>query len=378
MLALVAGVGCSGKKKQAAGPCPAGAERLGDAPPKGTEEWCQARTDDDTYVKHGPYRSWHENHKKQVEGAYRSGQRHGRWQEWYRTGQPSIEGTYTDGKQTGRWLRWAPDGRKLGERDFNEPQVADAGVPPKPDAAAEEKDDPDRDWVSDATDNCPHDPNPQQEDADGDGKGDACDDDRDGDGFANEQDNCPATANPEQLDRDSDGTGDACEDDRDGDGVPDAKDNCPERANADQKDSDGDGKGDLCSPRRDLDSDGDGHPDPPVPLVGARVCGPGERGDCFDNCPTHANPDQSLSACGEGADRDGDGVADVVDNCPFTKNADQKRAPNMELTVMGAACHLDQDGDGAKDGGDNCPLLANPDQKDSNGDGIGDACTLKR
>jgi hypothetical protein len=36
---------------------------------------------------------------------------------------------------------------------------------------------------------------------------------------------------------------------------------------------------------------------------------------------------------------------------------------------------IDVDGDGIPDGSDNCPSVANPDQQDSNGDGVGDACT---
>lgn len=37
---------------------------------------------------------------------------------------------------------------------------------------------------------------------------------------------------------------------------------------------------------------------------------------------------------------------------------------------------LDTDGDGVLDVEDNCPFVVNPDQKDSNGDGVGDACSI--
>jgi hypothetical protein len=57
-------------------------------------------------------------------------------------------------------------------------------------------------------------------------------------------------------------------------------------------------------------------------------------------------------------DTDGDGVADIYDNCPFVANRDQ----------------LDTDGDGVGNACDNCPTIANPDQLDTNGNGIGDVC----
>jgi hypothetical protein len=73
--------------------------------------------------------------------------------------------------------------------------------------------DSDGDQFVDDCDVCPSDPDPGQEDVDGDGIGDACNDavDRDGDDWADGVDNCPGIANPDQFDADFDGKGDVCD-----------------------------------------------------------------------------------------------------------------------------------------------------------------------
>ena len=71
--------------------------------------------------------------------------------------------------------------------------------------------DSDDDGLFDAQDNCPLVANPNQEDMDEDGLGNACDADIDGDGLDNDQDNCPLVANPGQEDSDHNGIGNACE-----------------------------------------------------------------------------------------------------------------------------------------------------------------------
>ncbi|MEM8995994.1 MAG: hypothetical protein AAGF23_14505 [Acidobacteriota bacterium] len=61
-----------------------------------------------------------------------------------------------------------------------------------------------------------------------------------------------------------------------------------------------------------------------------------------------------------GFDTEGDGVADLLDNCPTDANADQS---DLDVDDVGDAC-------------DNCPDDANPDQADGDSDGSGDVCDL--
>jgi hypothetical protein len=72
-----------------------------------------------------------------------------------------------------------------------------------------------------------------------------------------------------------------------------------------------------------------------------------------------------------GADSDGDGVPDDLDNCPALYNPDQI---DTDEDGLGDMCDPDDDNDGVPDGTDNCFLIPNPDQTDSDGDGVGDAC----
>ncbi|MEK9179808.1 MAG: thrombospondin type 3 repeat-containing protein [Patescibacteria group bacterium] len=111
--------------------------------------------------------------------------------------------------------------------------------------------------------------------------------DADEDGLIDINDNCPEDYNPNQEDTDEDGVGDACSlpdgggggeenppIDTDEDGVPDVRDNCPTVANPGQEDADQDGTGDACEPPPQDNGGGGGGggggdttPPPPSPIV---------------------------------------------------------------------------------------------------------------
>ena len=83
-----------------------------------------------------------------------------------------------------------------------------------------------------------------------------CSDDFDGDQITNEEDSCICIDNPDQADAEEDGRGDACDnclndpnadqEDADDDGLGNVCDNCPNTPNPTQEDTDEDGAGDAC------------------------------------------------------------------------------------------------------------------------------------
>ena len=284
--------------------------------------------------------------------------------------------------------------------------------------------DADCDGIPDVTDNCPTIVNPGQENNvhPGSPAGDHCDD-PDGDGVYDITDNCPDASNPGQSDADGDGLGDKCDTegpspnvnglggaddcndgvdndgdtltdgaeaacDGDGDGVSDVVDNCPLAPNPTQSNVDGDSFGDKC------DTEG------PSP----NTTGLGGADDCTDGVDNDG--DTKIDGADTGCDSDGDGVADVIDNCPLVPNVSQANAdsdsfgdacdtegpsPNTnglagaddctdgidndgDTLIDGAEAACDGDGDGVSDVVDNCPLAPNPTQSNVDGDSFGDKC----
>ena len=114
-----------------------------------------------------------------------------------------------------------------------------------------------------------------------------------------------------------------------------------------------------------LGQSSDGLPEPNTHSCGSN--GADEDGDgiieALDNCPAISNANQ--------LDTDADSIGDGCDNCPSKYNPTQQ---DIDRDGAGDACDPDIDGDAVLNGVDNCPYRANPGQLDTDGDLVGDAC----
>ncbi len=240
------------------------------------------------------------------------------------------------------------------------------------------KQDKDKDGVSNRIDKCPDTPHGVIVDKKG------CPIDTDGDRVYDFLDKCPDTPKEAYSNIDADG----CPIDTDGDGVFDYLDKCPGTVpaaygkvdeNGCPKDTDKDGIVDYldkCEATPEgvmvdslgcpLDEDGDNVPDyldkcPATPIearglidsvgcpIDKDIDGVYDYLDLCPNTPAEARGNVDKNGCPK--DTDQDGVADYLDKCPDTPL-------EAKGTVDANGCPRDTDGDGVLDYLDNCPRLA--------------------
>ena len=71
-----------------------------------------------TEMRHGPWTSYYQNGKTQVEGFYQYDKEMGNFTWWHSNGQKAVEGAYRDGVEDGVWTRWHENGQKASIGNF--------------------------------------------------------------------------------------------------------------------------------------------------------------------------------------------------------------------------------------------------------------------
>ncbi|MDJ0789528.1 MAG: GDSL-type esterase/lipase family protein [Myxococcota bacterium] len=268
--------------------------------------------------------------------------------------------------------------------------------------------DGDEDGVPDLCDNCPETTPAGQLDSDADGQGDVCDpcpddfaddadgdglcadvdpcpvdteNDVDGDGVCADADNCPLDPNPDQEDADGDGRGDACQD------TPCFALDLSVRPLGGGTVSGADGNCRLVDYQEGSSLDLVATPVPGYHFTGWV----GDRTSTMNALETVVDSDLDLVAnfCTSSDDADGDLVADACDNCVLVANPRQRDANAAEdddasvagVQHYGDACDADLNEDGlvAPDDffghlrpclGATAPFVGTCGEADFDGDGI--------
>lgn len=81
--------------------------------PTGTVRYRYGRylaSDGTRWIRHGEFRSYHEDGALASEGRYEHGSEHGLWRDFHANGQIAAEGQYVNGVEAAGWRYWGEDG----------------------------------------------------------------------------------------------------------------------------------------------------------------------------------------------------------------------------------------------------------------------------
>lgn len=90
--------------------CPENAFLVGKAHPNGKAQWCAYKDSSGNEVKHGEFRSWHQNGVIKEQAYYEDGELSGDFKEWYQEKKIKEITKYTKGLKNGRSTIYSKDG----------------------------------------------------------------------------------------------------------------------------------------------------------------------------------------------------------------------------------------------------------------------------
>src|SRR6266404_2423844 len=96
--------------------CPPATVIHGMAPPRGNEQWCEAK--EVSGKRQGPYVRWFRNGKRELALEFRDGAMDGAMRRWTPTGRLVERGDWRNGEKEGIWVEWYESGQRKSETPY--------------------------------------------------------------------------------------------------------------------------------------------------------------------------------------------------------------------------------------------------------------------